>query len=359
VDKPRCLVLFLESCRSEKTRESYVFHLEKFLKWTKKDYESLLFLSKPELTDLLVDYVLYMKKRVSPNSLPCYFAGLFKFLDINDREYNKRKINSLFGEKVKRRGDRPITDQELNEMVRVASSEKAKALIHVLSATGCRPQGISELKLKDVEEMPDGCLSLNIYADSTHEFTTFLHRVAADSLKKYHAWRVAHGEKLTPDSLVFVASKKFASLPTKPLDTTTLARILVGVMDKAKIKRKKEGTRNYDLAVCGGMRKRFNTKLKRNPNISFAIGEMFMDHKTSLESHYLKPTREELFEEYKKAIPDLVFDDSERLRMKNEAQKLEITELQMKERENKKLIDDLEILKFKVERIEQSKEKNS
>jgi len=129
VDEPRCLVLFLESCRSEKTRESYVFHLEKFLKWTKKDYESLLFLSKPELTDLLVDYVLYMKKRVSPNSLPCYFAGLFKFLDINDREYNKRKINSLFGEKVKRRGDRPITDQELNEMVRVASSEKAKALI--------------------------------------------------------------------------------------------------------------------------------------------------------------------------------------------------------------------------------------
>jgi len=342
--KPRCLILFEESCRAEKTRKSYSFQLEKFVKWTGKDFESLLFLSKPELTDLLVDYALYLKKRVSPNSLPNYFAGIFKFFDINDREFNKRKISSLFGEKVKRKGDRPITDQELNEMVRVASSEKAKALIHVLAATGCRPQGITELKLKDVEEMPDGCLSLLIYADSTHEFTTFLHRIAADSLKRYHAWRVAHGEKLTPDSLVFVSSKQFASLPTKPLDTTTLARILSGVMEKAKIKRKKEGVSNYDLAVCGGMRKRFNTKLKRNPNISYPISEMFMDHKTSLEGHYLKPTREELFEEYKKAIPDLIFDESEKLRMENKSKEVKIQELES----DKKRISELEL---KIENI--------
>jgi len=186
--------------------------------------------------------------------------------------------------------------------------------------------------------MSDGCLSLKIYADSTHEFTTFLHRVATDSLKKYHAWRVAHGEKLTPDSLVFVTSRRFASLPVKPLHTTTLARILVGVMDKAKIKRKKEGFRNYDLAVCGGMRKRFNTKLKRNPNIPFAISEMFMDHKTSLERHYLKPTREELFEEYKKAIPDLIFDESEKLRIENKSKQKKIQELES----DKKRISELE-----------------
>ena len=338
MDNPRCLVLFLESCRSESTRETYLFHLEKFLKWSKKDYESLLFLAKPELTDLLVDYVLYMKKRVSPNSLPCYFAGLFKFLDMNDKEYNKRKINSLFGEKLKRRGDRPITNKELNEMIRISSNEKQIALIHVFSATGCRPEAITSLRLKDVEEIGDGCSSLRVYAGSTHESFVFLHRIASNALKKYHGWRESNGEKLRSDSLVFTASRKFASMPAKPLHNTTIARIFSGIMIKAKIKREKDGFRNYDIAVCGGFRKRFNTIIKRNPEVSYAIGEMLMDHKNNLESHYLKPTREELFDEYKKAIPELVFDESEKLKISNELKDKKIQELES----DKKRISELE-----------------
>jgi len=339
VEEPRCLVLFLESCKSESCRKNYLFQLEKFLKWSKKDYESLLFLAKPELTNLLVDYALYLKKRVNPNSLPIYFGGIFKFLDMNDREYNKRKINSLFGEKVKRRGDRPITDEELNEMIRVSSNEKQKSLIHVFSATGCRPDAITSLRLKDVKEIGDGCLSLRVYAGSTHESFAYLYRLASDALKKYHAWREANGEKMTSESLVFVASRQFASMSSKPLRPTTIAKIFSGIMKKAKIKREKDGHKNYDLASCGGFRKRFNTKIKRNPEISHAIGEMMMDHKNKLEAHYLKPTREELFEEYKKAIPELVFDESEKLRIENENNQKKIEELES----DKKRITELEL----------------
>ncbi|MCZ6582271.1 MAG: hypothetical protein O6761_03765, partial [Thaumarchaeota archaeon] len=63
-DKPRDLVIFLESCRTESTRKYYLHSLTLFLKWSGKDYGSLLFLAKPELTDLLVDYALYQKKRI-------------------------------------------------------------------------------------------------------------------------------------------------------------------------------------------------------------------------------------------------------------------------------------------------------
>jgi len=322
------------------------------VEWTKKDFESLLFLSKPELTDLLVDYVLYKKKRVNPNSLPCYFAGIFKFLDINDREYNKRKINSLFGEKVKRRGDRPITDKELNEMIKASSNEKQKALIHVFSATGCRPEAITGLRVKDVEEIGDGCLSLKVYADSTHESFVFLHRLASNALKKYHTWRESNGEKMASDSLVFTASRKWASLPAKPLHTTTIAKILSGIMIKAKIKREKDGFRNYDLAVCGGFRKRFNTIIKRNAEVSYAIGEMLMDHKNKLEAHYLKPTREELFEEYKKAIPELVFDESEKLRIENENKQKKIQELESDKKRVAELEKNMANIKKHLERLE-------
>jgi len=195
-DKPRVLILFLESCRSESTKKYYLASLNMFLKWASKDYDSLLFLAKPELTNLLVDYALYQKKRISPNSISTYFAGVFKFLDLNDREYNKKLVKGLFGEKVKRRGDRPITDAELNEMIRVSSNERQRALIHVFSATGCRPEAITELRLKDVEEIGDDCLSLRVYAGSLHESFVFLHRLASEALKTYHSQREANGEKM-------------------------------------------------------------------------------------------------------------------------------------------------------------------
>ena len=98
-------------------------------------------------------------------------------------------------------------------------------------------------------------------------------------------------------------------------------------MIKANIKRVKTGKR-YDLATCTGIRKRFNTILKMNLDISYPIAEMLMDHKYRLESHYLKPTKQELFLEYKKAIPDLVFDESEKLKIDVENKQKKIDELE-------------------------------
>jgi len=321
------LTLFLESCRTKSTKKNYLFQLEKFLKWAKKDYGSLLFLAKPELTDLLCEYALYLKKRVSPNSIACYFAGVYKFLDMNDKEYNKRKIQFLFGEKVERGGDRAITNKELNEMIRVCSSHKDRALVHLFSAVGCRPQAICDLKLRDVEGIGNGCLSLRIYAGSTHARFVYLHGLASDSLSKYYKWRESKGEKLTSDSWVFISNRKFASMPTEPLSPETVAKIFTLLMKKAGIMRLKTGER-YDLASCGGFRKRFNTIMKMNPNISRAVAERLMDHKDGLEDNYLKPTREELFEEYKKAIPELIFDETEKLKVENENKQKKIDELE-------------------------------
>jgi len=64
-----------------------------------------------------------------------------------------------------------------------------------------------------------------------------------------------------------------------------------------------------------------------------------MDHKYRLESHYLKPTKEELFQEYKKAIPDLVFDEAEKLRIESQNKQKKIDELQS----NKQVISDLQL----------------
>ena len=99
-------------------------------------------------------------------------------------------------------------------------------------------------------------------------------------------------------------------------------------MKKAKIKREKHGTNRYDLAVCGGYRKRFDTIVKGNSDIPYAYAEKLMDHKNRLEANYFKPTREQLFEQYKKAIPELIFDEAEKLKIENENKQKKINELE-------------------------------
>jgi len=117
-------------------------------------------------------------------------------------------------------------------------------------------------------------------------------------------------------------------MPIRKLGITSIQKILSLVMKKAKIKREKHGTNRYDLAVCGGYRKRFDTIVKGNSDIPYAYAEKLMDHKNRLEANYFKPTREQLFEQYKKAIPELIFDEAEKLKIENENKQKKIDELQ-------------------------------
>lgn len=329
MEKSKDMIYFLESCKSEATRKSYEFHIEKFLEWSGKDFESIKFLSKSEVTDLLCDYALYKKKRVSPNSLLPYFGGIFKLFKIADIDFNRTKVVGIFGSKVSLRGYRPITDQELNDMIQACWSDLERALIHVLSATGHRPDAFTDLKMRDLIDVGDGCLCLRIYIGSrNHEAEIFLHKFASDFVRKYHEWRESNGEKLTSDSWVFIGGRKFATMPIRPMTSSTITKTMIRIMKRAKITREKHGTNRYDIAPCGSFRKRFDTILKGNPNIPRASAERLMDHKDGLESNYYKPTREHLFQDYKKAIPELIFDKAEKLKVVVENKQKKIDELQ-------------------------------
>jgi hypothetical protein len=49
VKNPRCLELFLSSCKNKATRETYVNHLNTFLKHVGKDHQSFLMMSGLEV----------------------------------------------------------------------------------------------------------------------------------------------------------------------------------------------------------------------------------------------------------------------------------------------------------------------
>jgi len=88
---PRCLVIFENSCKSKKTFKDYSDFLDDFLEWAHKDYESFLLMGSKEIEALLQDYCIYQKKRaeskeISPNSIPFFFNGIFKFLKVNRKQ---------------------------------------------------------------------------------------------------------------------------------------------------------------------------------------------------------------------------------------------------------------------------------
>ena len=91
---------------------------------------------------------------------------------------------------------------------------------------------------------------------------------------------------------------------------------------------KTEKGNRYDKASVYGFRKRFNTILKLDRNINSNIVEKLMAHKNGLDGAYLKPTRDECFEEFVKAIPKLTISDESRDKLKIEKLQKEKTEIE-------------------------------
>ena len=336
--KPRCLILFEGSFRSEATGKTYTKLLNQFLTWAKKDHESLLLLTDKEIQVLLEDYMLFLKRRYKRASAKTIMAAIAKFLIINDKTVNLKKLQMFLPEEEKPGGEKAITTMQVKKMLDYATTIRLKTIIHICASCGVRPEGLSLVQIKDLEDMQDGCKSLLIYADSLHEYFIFLTPEASTVLDEYLQSRREGGEKLTPESYVigrepFIVNEK----RSKPVMVNSFESSLSHAMRRAGISRIKKGNR-YDVAVCGSFRKRFNTILKKNPNISFTTAEIMMDHSVKQEPSYNKPTKEELFEEYKKAIPELTIDDSERLRIKNEKLRKEKGE----SISNRQLIDDLQ-----------------
>ena len=136
------------------------------------------------------------------------------------------------------------------------------------------------------------------------------------------------------------------------MTSQNVGSVLQRIVEKAKIQRiRSESGKRFDISIGNGFRKRFNTVLKSNPNISFAIAERMMDHKTYLESVYLDTSdKSKYFQEYKKAIPDLILSNSDKIMQELESQKDErITMLKNKLTSIEKLLKGLDCKKVTFE----------
>ena len=326
----RSLLLFTNGLKSEETVKQYTYYLDKFINFYHiKNYDSLATVSPAELQIMVEDYVMFLKKEVSPNTVPTPMYAIQAFLECNDIELKWKKIRRLYPAKIKTTGERGWTTKEIQKMLQSTTNLRNRAIIHFLASTGVRIGAIPDLKLKHLKEMPSGCKSVLVYEDSREEYTTFLTTEASKILDEYFTKRHSDGEELGTNSPVFRTVYQIGIQPTKSITKQAIENIVNRAATNAGLRKNKKNGR-YEVQLQHGFRKRFNTVLKLNKKVNPNIVEKLMGHKRGLDGVYLKPTIHELFDEFKIGMSDLTIDDSERLASRNRELEEEKSELERK-----------------------------
>lgn len=331
MQKQRSLLMFQESIQSKNTLKLYMHNLGKFMNhFAIKDYDGILAIPDDKLQVMLEDYLFYLKKHLSPNTIPVAMAPLELFFTVNDRNPNFKKLHKMYPTPVKKTGNKAWTTQDIQNMMKNTTKKRTRALILFLASTGARIGTVEEIKLGNLIEMSGKCKAVQFYEGSNEEYWGFLIPEASKALDEYLDERRKDGEKMGPNSPVFRSGYKLASMTAHPISKKMAQMLLMKcIKNSSGILRTKSGKR-YDVQTAHGFRKRFNTILKLNSSVNPNIAEKLMGHKKGLDGVYLVPTRDECFAEFQKAMTDLTIDDSERLRSRNEKLEAEKSELERK-----------------------------
>jgi len=339
----RSLILFHSAIKSEKTRKAYDVYLEGFRKYfIIKNYDSILTIKPKKLQEMIEDYIIYHKSRNKSLSLISgKISALKLFFSMNDIMINWIKMQKMLPEKQKKVGDKPYSTEQIRILLNHTANFEYKALIQFMASSGCRVGCFEELKICNLSDFPNGCKCVKVYADTKDECFTFIHHEAVEALNNYLESRKKKGEKITPDSWVFCSPFD----TNKPLPSMTITSTL-GRYVKKCIGREKSKNGRYEIMSCHGFRKRFDTILKSNGTINISLAEKLMGHSVTipLDNNYFKPKLEQMFEEYQKAIPELIIDEKYRLQIELDSKQKKIDELNSKDKKIEELESKMEIM---------------
>ena len=337
----KSMMLFESTIKSDATKQTYQLHLRKLLQYSKiKDYDSLITLGPKQIQTLLEDYLLYCRKKYSANSISVIFSCYQSFFSYHVDGINFKRLRRMYPAKEKLSGKQAYTTDQVRFLIENTISREIKTALHFMACSGVRIGSLCDLKLKHLEDMPNGCKSVLVYADTISEYTTFITPECFEVLENYLAWRKQKGQTITKDSYVFVRpdGKKH-----KPNDQA----VALCMLSTKLLNREKSNKIRYDVQSSHGLRKRFNTILKLNNEINPNIAERLLGHSQSikLDNSYFTPSKDQLFNEYQKAIPELLIDEKYKLKFELKNQKAKIKDLESdKDRRIEKLEIKLETL---------------
>ena len=271
------------------------------------------------------------KKGIKNITIKGYLNSIFLMMDMNRVVvFKKIHLNKLKKDGKMVGGGTPYTADEIFRMVKSTPTLRIKALILFLSSTGIRPAGLTDppLRIKHLQEI-ENCYCVTIYSESDQSYFVFLTPESRNALDQYLESRKLNGEKLTDESPLFAnVIDRYGSIG-EPITNDSISAIMNRVIKKAGIQKNKNGNR-FDKALSYGMRKYFNGKMKLNKDVNSNVAEKMIGHSKThkLDSVYFAPTIQECFAEFKKIIPELTIDPTNRQKIQIEKLIGEKTELE-------------------------------
>jgi integrase len=311
---------FVNSINSDVTRKNYEYCLSKFLKNCNLDLDSLLKLPQLDLSNPIVKYL--VSQRISSQYKTVIMATIKHACEMNDVILNWKKLKKFIkSEKTDNEingKDRGYTHQEIQKILEF-SDQRLKTAFLVLASTGIRIGALQTIRVGDLEKI-DNLYKITVYRGDREEYITFCTPECAKEIDAYLDFRERRGEKITEDSYLLV--RKF-SLKTKVKGKAFRGRALWAILEDCI---SNCGLREIDhvnpfkrkqVPLLHGLRK-FMTKQLVDSKLNPEIREMLLGHKIGLTGCYYRPTPQEMYEEYEKAIDNLTIDPANRLKRKVE-----------------------------------------
>ena len=309
---------FINSIKSDITRQNYQLHVNLYLKFCNlSKLSDLLTIQEPQKQ--IINYIMSLRKRgLASNSISTMINAIYHFYDMNDVVLNKKKINMFKGESSRKVTDRAYTHDEISKILNV-SDLRMKAIVLLMGTAGLRIGAVPQLRLRNLEKI-NSIYKIVVYEGSKEEYYTFCTPECAASIDTYLEYRMQNGEKLQKDSFLIRDQFDITDLEqirnnSKSVAVGTLEVILGTALLKAGL-RSVDHTSKFirkEVPRAHGFRKFFTTHFV-NSKVNPEIREMLLAHKIGLASCYYRPTQEEMYNEYQKSVDNLIMNEENRLR---------------------------------------------
>ena len=316
---------FINTLNSERTKVLYAYCLNEFLTFTRKNLVEFISINNADQTNLIIQYL--VSKKVSAQYKNVILATIKHACDMNDVILNWRKIKKFTGSTKTGNEiagkDRGYTHAEIAKILEF-SDQRIKTAFLILCSTGIRYGALPSLKVGDLERIDD-LFKVTVYSGEKEQYTTFTTIETAKAIDAYLDFRRRTGEHITSDSYVIVQRNG------QPFKGYSLRSILQDSIGKTGLKEIGPKFKRKETPLLHAFRK-FFTKQLMDSKVDKAIVELLHGHDIGLTGRYWKPTQQELYQEYLKAVPALTISQEEKLKVelneKTQIQKTVIESLQ-------------------------------
>lgn len=146
-DENHCFPKFIKVPTTAKSKESYAYKIQRFMKFAAKfqyikhakDFESLLQYDPEKITDILEEFVNYLESEgLVYEAVKPTLAAPELFFEMNRKLWHKKLVRrSMKKEDRIQGGGSPATNEDLQMMLKYCDrSVRKQAIIHFLASTG-------------------------------------------------------------------------------------------------------------------------------------------------------------------------------------------------------------------------------